>query len=348
LELSTRAIWAKVSPWSIRQGRRIVCFVTYINALYTVFLKIVFAAIHAYGIRAFPTYVLFQNGGKETSRVEGVNMNGIENMIVAAASTMQMTGGQALSTDGAAVLSPTEARAARLAKLGAASPSVLLPASPVCPPATTVVPADPGKDDVDMSDTAAAPDAATSTKDADGDTKMDEVVEEEMVDPTVDLDPVAVKILTEEMGFPLIRAQKGLLNGNARSVEAAVDWLTNHQDDDDIDEPIPKEAKGGGGAVAQSYKCNECGKILSNMANLELHANKTGHSDFEESTQHVKPLTPEEKEAKIAQIKELLKAKRAEREGKLQYFVRVHSFNFGMLLFHKPLIKFLTHTHCNE
>jgi hypothetical protein len=50
------------------------------------------------------------------------------------------------------------------------------------------------------------------------------------------------------------------------------------------------------------------------MANLELHANKTGHSDFEESTQSVKPLTPEEKEAKIAEIKTLLKSKRAERE----------------------------------
>jgi hypothetical protein len=84
-----------------------------------------------------------------------------------------------------------------------------------------------------------------------------------------------------------------------------------HQDDDDIDEPIPEGATGG---VAQSYKCNECGKILSNMANLELHANKTGHSDFEESTQSVKPLTPEEKAAKIDEIKALLKAKRAERE----------------------------------
>lgn len=59
---------------------------------------------------------------------------------------------------------------------------------------------------------------------------------------------------------------------------------------------------------------NECGKILSNMANLELHANKTGHSDFEESTEFKKPLTEEEKQAKILEIKSLLKAKRLERE----------------------------------
>ncbi|CAB9518415.1 UBX domain protein [Seminavis robusta] len=152
-------------------------------------------------------------------------------------------------------------------------------------------------------------------KDGDGDAKTEEA--EIMVDPTVDLDPSIVKILTEEMGFPLIRAQKGLLNGNARTVDAAIEWLTEHQDDTDIDEPIPlQEPKGGGGVTAaQSYRCNECGKILSNMANLELHANKTGHSDFEESTEHVKPLTPEEKVQKIAEIKELLKKKRAEREA---------------------------------
>lgn len=64
---------------------------------------------------------------------------------------------------------------------------------------------------------------------------------------------------------------------------------------------------------AQSYKCNECGKLLSNMANLELHANKTGHSDFSESTESVKPLTEEEKKKKIEEIKSLLAAKRSER-----------------------------------
>ena len=65
---------------------------------------------------------------------------------------------------------------------------------------------------------------------------------------------------------------------------------------------------------SHSYKCNECGKILSNMANLELHANKSGHSDFSESTEEVKPMTDEEKAAKVLEIKALLKAKRAERE----------------------------------
>ena len=113
------------------------------------------------------------------------------------------------------------------------------------------------------------------------------------------LDPASLQTLTEAMGFSLLRAQKGLLYGTGGTVEGAVEWLTLHQDDADIDTaPITSDS-----IRAQSYKCNDCGKILSNMANLELHANKTGHSDFEESTERVKPLTEEEKQAKIAEIK---------------------------------------------
>jgi len=128
--------------------------------------------------------------------------------------------------------------------------------------------------------------------------------------PVDDLDPAAIKNLTEEMGFSLIRAQKGLLYSTGKTIESAIEWLMEHQDDADIDDPIPKDA----GGTARSYKCNECGRVLSNMANLELHANKTGHSDFEESTQAVTPLTAEEKAAKLQDIKALLKAKRVERE----------------------------------
>merc|ERR1719246_355587 len=66
--------------------------------------------------------------------------------------------------------------------------------------------------------------------------------------------------------------------------------------------------------VCQSYKCNQCGATLSSMANLELHANKTGHSDFEESTDAAKVLTDEERAAKVERLKQILKQKRMERE----------------------------------
>ena len=161
----------------------------------------------------------------------------------------------------------------------------------------------------------------------------------------------AMETLTQSMGFTEVRAQKGLKFGGG-TLEGAIEWLLKHQDDADIDDPMDEEGRKGkhggdndddddrkpsavpdddamkddenhacseddaSGGKAMSYRCNDCGKILSNMANLELHANKTGHSDFEESTVLVKPLTEEEKAAKIAEIKDLLKAKRTEREEK--------------------------------
>ncbi|KAL3816163.1 hypothetical protein ACHAXA_001650 [Cyclostephanos tholiformis] len=183
-----------------------------------------------------------------------------------------------------------------------------------------------------------APVAAIATS---GTTGMEGAMEEEddedededggaegmMVDPASGLRPEDVTSLTESMGFSLIRAQKGLLHGNGGTVEGAVEWLLEHQDDDDIDEPIPMVPReksagvgggddgiGGKGGVAISYKCVATGKIFANMADLELHANRTGHSDFEETTECKRPLSPEEKAAKILEIKSLLKAKRAERE----------------------------------
>lgn len=66
-------------------------------------------------------------------------------------------------------------------------------------------------------------------------------------------------------------------------------------------------------ATAQSLKCNDCGKHFRNTVAAEFHASKTGHVDFEESTQVIKPLTEEEKNAKLAEIQEKLAKKRAER-----------------------------------
>jgi len=286
-------------------------------------------AVHSNNIRAFPTYVLFVDG-TEKGRVEGVNFDGIRRMVDEAGCKKKDLGvGHSLG-GAATAASAEDARAARLAKLGA-------PARAAPPPAPASASESVADDDSkpaatvkdvemeDAADIASGEEKPTDAAAAAADESMveaDAAAEEEkteMVDPTESLNKEHLDALTSSMGFTLIRAQKGLLNGNGGTVEGAVEWLMQHQDDADIDEPIPfvPKAGGGGGAgggVAQSYKCNECGKILSNMANLELHANKTGHSDFEESTKAVKPLTAEEKANKVEEIKALLKAKRTERE----------------------------------
>ncbi|KAL3934589.1 MAG: hypothetical protein SGARI_003324 [Bacillariaceae sp.] len=189
---------------------------------------------------------------------------------------------------------PAEARALRLAKLEAASNSK--PAAAAETEDSKPAPMDTTEEVPPPSPAPPAPSAAPA---ADEKPKVDADISMEDADPVetksnpVDsLDPYAIETLTKEMGFSLLKAQKGLLFSTGGTVASAIDWIGEHQDDVDIDEPIPE----GAGQKAQSYKCNECGKILSNMANLELHANKT------------------EKAAKIAEIKELLKSKRAERE----------------------------------
>ena len=258
-----------------------------------------------YHIRAFPTHVLFVNG-VESQRTEGANIPAVDAMIqtyLASSSSMMMTGsGAVLGGNSALALSPAAARAVRLAKLGATATT---------PAATTSD--NNNNNDVTMSE----PPISTATDipkkqahDNNQDVEMvdpppnnnDDDPNTAVADPTATLNPEHLQTLTETMGFTLIRAQKGLLYGTGNTVEGAIEWLLEHQDDDDIDAPIARTAAAGA-VVAQSYKCNECGKVLSNMANLELHANKTGHSDFEESTQCIQPLTAEEKIAKIAEIK---------------------------------------------
>mmetsp|Transcript_13 Transcript_13/g.18 ORF Transcript_13/g.18 Transcript_13/m.18 type:complete len:541 (+) Transcript_13:212-1834(+) len=256
--------------------------------------------LHTFNVRAFPTYILFFKG-TEAQRVEGVNLQGVKKMIEAyadkAGPSIPESGGNTLGGSHNAA----EARALRLAKLGGGS--AINTAS-----------------ETKKEEEAAAPmeteDSKPAAASASGDNTKDDVMTDapEQKSPVENLDPVAIKTLTEEMGFTLIRAQKGLLYSSGKTVESAVEWLMEHQDDADIDDPISDDSTGESGDKAQSYKCNECGKILSNMASLELHANKTGHSDFEESTQAAKCLTAEEKAAKIVQLKALLKAKRAERE----------------------------------
>lgn len=152
-----------------------------------------------------------------------------------------------------------------------------------------------------------------------------------------------------EMGFPQNQAEKALAKTQYKGVQQAMDWLFAHADDADINDPYqapagqtlgtstesadtaqPMEgqetsqppvqestAGGDNGEQAQqakSLKCDECGKLLRNEDEVQFHAAKTQHSSFSESTDEVKPLSKEEKEAQLARLQERLKQKRLERE----------------------------------
>jgi len=67
----------------------------------------------------------------------------------------------------------------------------------------------------------------------------------------------------------------------------------------------------GAGVEARSIRCSECGKIFKNTALANFHAEKSGHDQFEESTEEIKPLTEEEKKQKLAELQEKMADKRA-------------------------------------
>jgi len=80
-------------------------------------------------------------------------------------------------------------------------------------------------------------------------------------------------------------------------------------------------AVSGTDAEAKSIKCTECGKIFKNTVLANFHAEKSGHDQFEESTEEIKPLTEEEKAQKLIELRAKMtekKARKAEEELKEQ------------------------------
>jgi len=75
----------------------------------------------------------------------------------------------------------------------------------------------------------------------------------------------------------------------------------------------PAATSSSGETEPKSIKCSLCGKIFKNTALANYHAEKSGHDQFEESTEEIKPLTEEEKKQRLEELKSRLADKRVQK-----------------------------------
>lgn len=125
---------------------------------------------------------------------------------------------------------------------------------------------------------------------------------------TTDLDQLI------DMGFDKEKAELAVKKSG--NLTDAIDWLDKNADksieDIKADDSKAAEEKAADAAVqAQSLVCNDCGKKMRGVAEAEYHASKSGHENFSESTDEIKPLTEEEKRQKLQDLREKMAAKKA-------------------------------------
>ncbi|XP_072251697.1 UBX domain-containing protein 1 [Leuresthes tenuis] len=110
-----------------------------------------------------------------------------------------------------------------------------------------------------------------------------------------------------EMGFERNRAEKAVANTGNQGIEQAMDWLMEHENDPDIDEPFvpPVENVLGGEADSQSTTDQPT------LANTAEGAADGDSSYIEEALKQ--PMTEEERCEQVKRLEELMRVKQAER-----------------------------------
>lgn len=96
-------------------------------------------------------------------------------------------------------------------------------------------------------------------------------------------------------------------------LQPALDWLEANQQgehDNVMTEEAVNENVSHEDTAPKALSCNDCGKLFSTVELAQLHATKTGHQDFAESSEAIPELSPEQKAAKLAELKKRLEERR--------------------------------------
>ncbi|XP_033829479.1 UBX domain-containing protein 1 isoform X2 [Periophthalmus magnuspinnatus] len=106
-----------------------------------------------------------------------------------------------------------------------------------------------------------------------------------------------------EMGFDRNRAERAVANTGNQGIEQAMDWLMEHENDPDIDEPFVPPAENVLGGTADVTTSSE-------MADLD--PGEVG-GDIINPDGSKRPMTEEEKREQVKRLEELMRVKQAER-----------------------------------
>lgn len=103
-----------------------------------------------------------------------------------------------------------------------------------------------------------------------------------------------------EMGFDRNRAERAVASTGNQGIEQAMDWLMEHENDPDIDEPFVPPA------------VNALGEPSSEMTQEDI-GEETADGDGTNLEEGKQPMTEEEKLEQVKRLEELMRIKQAER-----------------------------------
>ncbi|KAJ3120250.1 hypothetical protein HK100_012883 [Physocladia obscura] len=115
-----------------------------------------------------------------------------------------------------------------------------------------------------------------------------------------------------DLGFAESRVKEALDATNHTGAQSALNWLFAHPlpaAENDSNETAESDV------AAQSLQCKDCGRLLKDAVAAEVHAGKSGHQNFSETTQLIKPLTEEEKQAKLADLRAKMATRKQEKRA---------------------------------
>ncbi|XP_018592689.1 UBX domain-containing protein 1 [Scleropages formosus] len=109
-----------------------------------------------------------------------------------------------------------------------------------------------------------------------------------------------------EMGFDRNRAEKAVAHTGNQGIERAMDWLMEHENDPDIDEPyVPPEGNVLGSGDSQQIQAEPPTDPTADVPG--------DGSQMTEGGELKRPLTEEEKQEQIKRLEELMRVKQEER-----------------------------------